>query len=142
VGTIGVAFVRDAESPIVPSASEIATVRAYIIQHTDPVTGKLVGMPVTAKPGLVDITLLEKPIDMTVAISPNTTAIQAEVTGIINDVWVDKGGPGETVELSKLQTAIGRTANLEKFRIDSPLTDITAAQTEVHTPGIYTFTNY
>ena len=142
VGTIGTAFVRDAESPIVPSASEIATVRAYIISHTDPVTGLTVGIPVTAENGLIDITLLVKPINMTVSIFPNTTAIQNAVTKIINSTWVKFGGPGETVYLSQLMKEIGRTIDLEYFRIDSPVADIVAAQTEVHTPGTYTYQDY
>lgn len=142
LGTIGAAFVRDAESPIVPSSSEIATVRDYIVSHTDPATGTTIGIPVTAKPGLFMITLLMKPISMTIGISPNTAAVQAAATKIIDDAWVEFGGPGVTIQLSKLQKAIARTKDLEFFRIDIPIADITAAQTEVHTPGVYTFTNY
>lgn len=142
IGTIGTAFVRDAESPIVPSPSEIATVRAYIISHIDPVTGKTVGIPVTAEPGLFNITLLVKPINMTVSIFPNTTAIQNAITKSINDALVTYGGPGETVYISQLQLAIARTVDLEYFRIDSPIIDIVAAQTEVHTPGTYIFQDY
>lgn len=142
VGTVGCAFVRDAESPIVPSASEIATVRAYIISHTDPATGKTVGMPVTAQPGLFMIELLTKAIDLTVSIYPNTTTIQNAVTARINYALVTYGGPGETVQLSKLMKEISRAADLEYFRIDSPVADITATQTEVHVPGTYTYQNY
>lgn len=141
-GTVGCAFVRDAESPIVPSASEIATVEAYIIEHTDPTTGKTVGIPVTAEPGLIMITLTTKAIDLTVSIFPNTTAIQNAVSDLIDDALETYGGPGETVYLSQLNKEIARAADLEYFRIDSPATDISAAQTEVHIPGTYTYQNY
>lgn len=142
VGTIGATFVRDAETPIVPSASEIATVRAYIIEHIDSTTGQTVGIPVTAEPGLLMITLLEKAINMTVSIFPNTIAIQNAVTASIDDALVTYGGPGETVYISQLQSAIARTIDLEYFRIDNPIIDIVAAQTEVHASGIYTYQDY
>lgn len=142
VGTVGCAFVRDAESPIVPSASEIATVRTYIISHTDEATGKIVGIPVTAEPGLVMITLSEKSVDLTISISPNTADIQAAVTALVNDALVEFGGPGETVYLSQLQKAISQAGDLDYFKIDSPLIDITATQTEVHVPGTNTYQAY
>ena len=142
VGTVGCAFVRDAESPIVPSADEIAIVKAYIVSHTDPITGKTVGMPVTAQNGLFMITLDTKATDLILSIFPNTTAIQNAISDIIDDVWVTYGGPGETVHLSQLQKEIAKAQDLEYFRIDSPVADITAAQTEVHISGTNTYNNY
>lgn len=142
VGTVGCAFVRDAETPIVPSTSEIATVRAYIVQHTDEASGKLVGIPVTAENGLFMITLGEKAVNLTIAISPNTATIQNAITAVVNDALVEFGGPGETVYLSQLQKAIAGAADLEFFRIDSPVADIVATQTEVHVPGTYTYGDY
>ena len=142
LGTIGVAFVRDAETPIVPSTAEIAEVRTHIVQHIDETTGKTVGIPVTAEPGLFVITLLEKPISVSVGISPNTPAIRTAATKIIDDAWVEFGGPGVTIQLSKLSKAIARTKDLEFFRLTVPAIDIVAAQTEVHTPGVYIFTDY
>jgi len=142
VGTVGVAFVRDEEIPIVPSADEIAVVRAYIVQHVDEATGKTVGIPVTAEPGLFSIVLVTKAIDLTISLSPNTGVIQTAVTALVNDALVEFGGPGETVYLSQLQKAIAATADLDFFRIDLPVTDITATQTEVHVPGTYTYTDY
>jgi len=142
IGTVGCTFVRDAESPIVPNASEIATVRDYIVEHIDLTTGKIVGIPVTAEPGLFMLTLLEKSIDLTISIYPNTAAIQAAITAIINDTLIEFGGPGQTVYLSQLQKNISRATNLEYFTIVLPATDIAATQTEVHIPGTYTYQNY
>lgn len=142
VGTVGCAFVRDAESPIVPSSSEIVTVRAYIISHTDPTSGQTVGIPVTAEPGLFMITLTEKQIDLTIGIYPNTTAIQNAITELIDDALKTYGGPGETIYLSQLQGIIAGAQDLEYFEIVSPLTNIVASQTEVHVPGTYTYQNY
>ncbi len=141
-GTVGCAFVRDAESPIVPSASEIATVRAYIVSHTDPATGQTVGIPVTAEPGLFMITLSTKAVDLSISIYPSTTAIENAISDIIDDALVKYGGPGETVYLSQLQKEIARATDLEYFKITIPVADISATQTEVHIPGTYTFGNY
>jgi uncharacterized phage protein gp47/JayE len=142
IGTIGCAFVRDAESPIVPSVSEIATVKAYIVSHIDSTTGKTVGMPVTAQPGLFMITLLEKAINLTIGIYPNTAAIQNAITAIVNDALITYGGPGKTVYLSQLQKEIARAQDLEYFKINSPMSDIVALLTEAHIPGTYTYQNY
>ena len=142
VGTIGLAFVRDGESPITPSEAELAATRAYIIEHEDPITGEIVGAPVTANPGIFMIALTELAIDLTIGIFPNTAFVRNAVSAIIDDAWVKYGGPGVTVQLSKLQQDIGRASGLSYFRIVIPAADITAQQTEVHVPGVYTYQDY
>lgn len=141
VGTVGCAFVRDEESPIIPSASELDTVESYIISHTDEATGKTVGIPVTAEPGLFMVTLAELDVDMTISIYPNTVAVQNAIDSAIEDALYDHGGPGETVYLSQLQKAIASTA-VEWFRIDSPVVDSVATQTQVHVVGTITYQDY
>jgi uncharacterized phage protein gp47/JayE len=148
VGTVGLAFVRDEDTSIIPDATEMKAVYDYVISHEDPVTGKTVGIPVTAEPGFFIIgyndgqTFVEKEVDLTLAIYPNNTTIQAAVTTKVQDALELYGGPGETVYLSDLYFMIGDAANLERLRIDLPGADIVATNTEVHVLGTITFDSY
>lgn len=148
VGTIGLAFVRDGDTNLIPSNAEMETVYDYIVQHTDSVTGKLVGIPVTALPGFFVIgyndaqTFSEKEVDLTLGIYPNSAAIQAAITTKIDDCLEAFGGPGETVYLSDLYFILGGASGLQRLQIISPVADITATQQEVHVRGSITYQDY
>jgi len=141
VGTIGVAFVRDDDDSIIPNAVQMAEVRAYIVEHEDPGTGKMVGCPVTAEPGLFMVTLAPQTIDFEIAIYPNTVAVQAAVEDALADLIVREGGPGEMIYLSEINEAISLASGEEHHRLDSPVEDVTAVN-KVHVLGTVTFTNY
>jgi len=141
VGTIGVAFVRDDDDSIIPNAVQMAEVRAYIVEHEDPGTGKMVGCPVTAEPGLFMVTLAPQAIDFEIAIYPNTVAVQAAVEDALADLIVREGGPGEMIYLSEINEAISLASGEEHHRLDSPVEDVTAVN-KVHVLGTVTFTNY
>jgi uncharacterized phage protein gp47/JayE len=142
LGTVGVAYVRDDDTPITPSLTERQTTRAYLVSHEDPATGDQIGIPVTAEPGLEIIDLSELVIDFTIKIDPSTATIQAAIQTSVNNAIEEYGGPGETLFLSRFQTAIGETVNLERFEIVVPAADVTATQTQVHVPGTYTFAGF
>ncbi len=148
IGTVGLAFVRDDDASIIPSAAELEAVYDYVISHEDPVTGGTVGIPVTAEPGFYVIghndgsTFAEKSVDLSLKIYPNTTAVQAAVTEKLADVLEIYGGPGETVYLSDIYFIIGGAADLQRLQIVSPVADITASESEVHVPGTITFAEY
>jgi len=141
-GTIGIAFVRDNDTDIVPSAIHRATVLAYIIQHTDPSTGILVGCPVTAEPGLEMIVMTELAVDFTIAVYPNTVAVQAAIEANLEDLFLREGGPEETVYLSEMSEAISLALGEERHSITSPIIDSTASTSQVHVLGTVTFTDY
>ena len=142
IGTVGVAFVRDDDDDIIPSASEIATVRAYIVEHEDPATGKTVGCPVTAEPGLYMITLSKLEVNFNIDISPNTSAVQAAITANLEDLILRDGGPEETLYISRISEAISLASDEARHRLDAPVADVTANATQVHVLGAVTFGNY
>lgn len=142
VGTLGFAFVRDDDDDLIPSAAEVAAVRSYILSHSDPLTNVTVGIPVTAEPGFFMISLTKLAINMTIAIDPNTAAVQASVLSRLNDAIRTYGGPGENVALSQLYEAVGSAVGEIKHRIISPITDTVASTSQVQVLGDVTFQDY
>ncbi len=142
VGTIGVAFVRDGDTPIIPNATQRAAVRSYIVEHTDPGTGLTVGCPVTAEPGLFIIELNLLAVNFEIGLYPNTVAVQAAVTNELTALILREGGPGETIYLSEITEAISIANGEERNRTVNPIAEVTAALNQVHTLGIITFVDY
>ncbi|KKM77207.1 hypothetical protein LCGC14_1372400 [marine sediment metagenome] len=143
IGTIGVAFVRDNDSgSIIPDATERATVRSYIVSHTDPGTGKIVGAPVTAEPGLFMIELSQRAVDFNIDISPNTVAVQNAIQSNLEDLITRDGGPGETLYVSRISEAISLASSEARHILNSPAVDITASTSQVQVLGAITFNSY
>lgn len=142
IGTIGVAFVRDDDAIVIPNSTQLAAVRAYIVEHEDPGTGITVGCPVTAEPGLFMIPLTPLSIDFTIALYPNTVAVQGLVEDAIADLILREGGPEETIYLSEISEAISLVSGEERHRITLPVADITATTSQLHVIGTVTFTAY
>jgi len=142
VGTIGLAFVRDDDDSIIPNESQLATVRAYIVEHEDPETGMIIGCPVTAEPGLIMITLEQQSVDFSISIYPNSAPVRVAVEDALADLITREGGPGETIYLSKIQEAISLATGEEYHNLTSPIADVTAATNKVHVLGTITFASY
>ncbi len=142
IGTIGVTFVRDDDDDIIPSASEIAVARAYIIEHEDPGTGKTVGAPVTAEPGLFMIALSSLPVNFEINISPTTAEVKAAVIANLEELITIDGGPEETLYLSRISEAISLASSEERHTLVAPIADVTANTTQVHALGTVTFGDY
>ena len=142
VGTIGVAFVRDDDVSIIPNATQRATVREYIVEHTDPGTGLIVGCPVTAEPGLFIIELNLLDVNFNIGIHPNTVAVQTAITNELTALILREGGPGETIYLSEIDEAISLATDEERHRLVTPAADVGAAVNQVHALGTITFVAY
>ncbi len=141
-GTIGVAFVRDDDVSIIPNSTQRATVRSYIISHTDPGTGLPVGAPVTAEPGIFMIELNQLSVNFDIDISPNTAAVRAAVQANLEDLILIDGGPGETLYLSRISEAISLATSEARHTLNLPAADVTAATNQVHVLGTITFGDY
>ena len=142
VGTIGVAFVRDNDDNIIPNATQRAAVRSYIIEHEDPGTGRTIGAPVTAEPGLFMIELTQLSIDFDIDISPNTPAVQAAIQSNLEDLIMREGGPGEILYISRISEAISLATSEARHTLNLPTTDITASTDQIHVFGTITFGDY
>ena len=144
VGTIGCAFVRDDDEYFIPSDSEIATVRAYIISHIDSLTGKTVGIPVTAEAGLYMISLEELSVNMTLEIYPNTAAIQTAVNDAIEQLILEEGGPDQTIYKSEMNDVIASVSGEDRHKVTLPsgLDYISASANQIHVMGTITYEDY
>jgi uncharacterized phage protein gp47/JayE len=139
-GTIGLTFVRDNDASIIPSQSELDEVEDYIISHDDPATGKAVGIPVTAQPGLFVFAPLELSVDFEIQINPNSTSVQTAVTNELTDLLLRDGGAGETVFISRIGEAISLATGEIRHVLISPVADIATNNEQVHVLGSVTFT--
>jgi len=96
IGTIGLIFVFDDNDPIFPNETTRDLVRDYIIEHSDPVLGKDVGIPVTAEPGFFTPGATALTVDFDIQLSPNNSTVQAAVDANLADLILTRGGPGQT----------------------------------------------
>ncbi len=117
-GTVGVCFVRDNDgsgSAIIPDATEVAAVQAYIDARR----------PVTA-----DVTVFAPTpdyIDHAIALTPNTAAVKAEVAAELADLYYREGEPGGTIYLTHIDEAISIAAGETNHILTAPTADYTAA---------------
>ena len=139
IGTIGLAFVRDDDDDLIPSDAEVLEVYNYVISHTDAVTGKIVGIPVTAQPGFFMIPLEKLAVNFTIKITPNTSDVRASIESRLNDLMLEDGGPEQTIYLSRMYEAITSAVGEVASLIVSPAADVTASTNEVQILGDITF---
>jgi uncharacterized phage protein gp47/JayE len=138
-GTVGLAFVLDGSSPIVPTAAQISDMEDYILEHEDPASGDTIGIPVTAEPGFTVLTLTEQSINFNIRIYPNTAVIRSAVESELDTLLYNKGGPGQTIYLSEINESISQSAGEERHELVSPITDIISSFTQVPIMGTVTF---
>jgi uncharacterized phage protein gp47/JayE len=142
VGTVGCTFVMDKTTPYIPAAATIALVKAYIIEHEDPATGRTVGIPVTAEPGLFMIVLTEQTVDFDIEIYPNTTAVQNAVDKELADLILNKGGAGETIYISDINTALANIIDIERYTLIAPVINVSTETNKIHALGTTTYSDF
>lgn len=141
-GTVGCTFMMDNSTPSIPTTAILDLVEAYIIEHVDPISGRTVGIPIGAVNGLFMIELTAQPLNMSIGIYPNTSAVQNDINDELDDLILREGGPGETIYLSDILIALSRVSSLERFNLLSPVSNISANTDKIHTLGTITFSDY
>ena len=142
IGTVGVVFVRDDDTPIFPNDIERNTVYDYIIEHTDLSTGKQIGCPVTARPGFFVIDAGPYAMDFDLSIFPNTSAVQQSISSLLDDLILANGAPNGVIYLNEMITVISAASGLIAFRINSPVADLSFQYNQVPVLGTIVFSNY
>lgn len=123
IGTVGLAFVRDGDTPITPTLAQRQTVKDYIIEHEDPETGEIVGIPVTMEPGFFIVGEIDGAplqvytLNFTVTVYPESVT-NNEITAALADVILRDGGPATEIRLSRLMEAISAIAGEQWHTID------------------------
>lgn len=127
-GTVGLAFVRDNDTPtIFPSAGEIADVQDYID---------------TVRPLTADLTVwapVAQVLNFTISITPDTAAIRAAVQAELEDLIKRVAEPGGTILLSQIREAVSAAAGEEDNAVTVPAADATATAGNLFTMGTITW---
>ncbi len=142
IGTIGLSFVRDGDTSIIPNSTQRDATKAYIIEHEDPITGETVGAPVTATPGIFMIENTLQSIDFSVDLFENTAAVRTAVENGISDLLLRDGGGGSTIYLSNVSEAISLATGELRHRLTFPAIDIVSTISQVQVLGTITFSDY
>lgn len=140
LGTVALFFVCDGQSPITPTAAQIAAVRAHLLSHTDEF-GNPVGVPVTMRNGLFVLAPTLRSFDYTIKLSPNTSAVQTAASSQIADFLLREGFPANTMYLSNLDEAISAASGEERHQVVGG-SDQGMAYNEVAVLGAVTWQNY
>ncbi len=129
-GTVGVTFVRDDDSgSIIPSAGEVATVQAYI---DDP----------SRRPVTADVTVFAPtavPLNFTIAVTPNTTAVKAAVEAELEDLIYREAEPGGTILLTHINEAISLATGETDHTLTVPAANVTVTSSQLSTMGTITW---
>lgn len=138
-GTFGVAFTRDDDASIIPTAGQMAIVSNYLIEHTDPLTGESIGLPICGAAGLYMISLTELDVDFEIDINPNTATVRAAVQAELEDLIYREGGPEQTLYISRIDEAISSALGEGRHNLVSPTSDVIADDNQVHVLGTITW---
>lgn len=128
-GTVGVAFVRDADgtgSAILPDAGEIAEVEAAIEAVMPPTVDLYVFAPI------------DVPVDIELSITPDTPTIRAAVEAALGDYFA-RLDIGQTVYLSQLSEVVSQVPDEVSHTLAAPAADVTVASTELPILGVITW---
>lgn len=128
-GTVTVLFVCDGLPDIIPSSSKVAEVKAYI-EARRPVTAEVfVSGPIP------------DPLNMTIKLSPNTTAVQAAVRAELQDLIGRDSKPGAATLISRLREAVSLAAGEDNNEIMTPTADVPHATGHMAVLGTLTFSS-
>lgn len=127
VGTVVVRFVRDNDVSFIPDSTEVAAVQTYIDERR----------PVTAQVTVLAPTPVA--INMTIALTPNTTAVREAVQAELADLIQREAKPGGTILISHIREAISVAAGETNHVLSVPSADVTRSTGQMSTLGTITW---
>lgn len=132
-GTVTVRFVRDNDENLIPEQTEIEVVYEYIKER----------MHVTGWLGLSVLAPTPVPLDLTIELHPDTTAIrsavEAEIEDLLSRTQPEDGQGKGTIYISKLREAVSIAAGEDNHRITSHNDDISYQLGEMAVKGTFTW---
>ncbi len=126
-GTVQIFFVRDNDATYIPDAGKVTTLQNYI-NNLRPVTAAVTVAAPT-----------DTPVNMTIALTPNTADIQAAVIAELKDVFLRDAQPGGTILISHLREAISIAAGETNHVLSVPSADVTATAAQIRSLGVITW---
>lgn len=134
-GTVGIGWVYDDRVDIVPTPTDEAQMLDYLFRHPDPATGVDVGRPGGIEP--IPVGPLLKVTDLIISPTPDSPEIRAAIEANLNG-YERTLQPGETLLLTKVQTAIGSAPGVKDYDLDLAA-DVPAATDELNIIGVITW---
>lgn len=130
IGTMGLSFVRDGDTPsIIPDAGEVATVQSYIDAR---------------RPITVDFTAFAPvalAVNFTIDLLSNDTAeIRAAVIAELTDLFAREASPGGTILISHIREAISIAAGETDHILTAPVANVVAPTGQLPIIGTFTWT--
>lgn len=131
-GTVGVAFVCDQLTPILPDAAKVQQVQDYL-ETKRPVTAAVTAFAPVAVA-----------VNFTIALIPNTATVQAAVAAELADLLIreaqpDDGNGSGTILLSHIREAISTAAGETDHVLVAPVADVILATGQMATLGVITW---
>lgn len=127
-GTVGVAFVCDDLTPIIPDAAKVQDVQDAIDAQR-PVTAEATAFAPTASP-----------LDFTISgLSPSTAAVKAAIEAELADLIKREAEPGGTILISHIREAISVAAGEHDHTLTAPTADVTHAAGSMAVMGTITW---
>lgn len=129
LGTVGLAFVRDNDTPsIIPDAGEVQEVQDYIDTRR-PLTVDFFAFAPVALPVNFNIDLLTN----------DTAEIRAAVEAELVDLFAREASPGGTILISHIREAISIAAGETDHVLNSPVANVVAPSGELPVIGTITW---
>jgi len=126
-GTVGLTFVCDDLTDIIPNAAKIEEVYNYVETQR----------PATAK--LTVFAPVKRTIDLTLKVSPVSDDIKANILSELKAFFIENGYPGNTLYLSQFVQTISNADDILSCLIVSPTTNIVLANNEIAVLGAITW---
>jgi len=124
---VTVRVVDDDATPIIPPQATIDAVQAHL-DTLRPVTAEVhVYAPAATA------------LDLTIALNPNTAAVQGAVEAELADLIYREGAPGATLLLSHINEAIAIAAGETDHQLLSPVVDVVYGPGEIPVLGAITW---
>lgn len=127
-GTIGVSFVMDGRVNPIPTAADVAAVKAYLASRA-PVTADVVVFAPTPSPLDVEIG----------GLVPNDPAVKAAISAELNDLLFREATPGGTIPVSWIREAISQAAGERDHVLLAPTANVVAGPGQLTVLGAVTF---
>jgi uncharacterized phage protein gp47/JayE len=127
IGTVGLAFVNDADEDIFPGVDKVTEVQE-IIDAKRPVTAEL-----------IVFSPIKDEIDFDIQLDPDSADIRAAIEAKLKDLFKREGEPGGTILVSHIREAISLAPGEFDHILVSPTSDIVSATGHLSVLGDATF---
>lgn len=136
-GVTKIYFVRDDDTPIIPSSGEVQAVKDSILEIKPAHTAE-------------EDVIVQAPVGISTAftfssLSPNTTTMQTAIQDSLSQLFTEKASVGEPIQRDTYRASISTTVDtitgdtVDSFELTTPLDNLTVAADEILLLGDVTF---